>query len=207
MSKTHIPLLARHLLLVVLITLIMGLVYGAVQQNYRQNANDPQIQLSEDTANILSNGASPQQLVPGKASTDMTKSLAPFVVIYDDSGKVVVATGYLDGSTPELPGGVLDYAKAHNQYSLTWQPKPSVRVAAVITRYSSPQGSGYVLVGRSLREVEKRIGELTMMVILAWAVCMGVIIIAAIFALWCRRKLDQLPKQSAETPIDRPPAL
>jgi hypothetical protein len=40
----------RWLPLAVAITILAGLVYATVQQSLRQGANDPQIQLAEDTA-------------------------------------------------------------------------------------------------------------------------------------------------------------
>jgi hypothetical protein len=47
----------RHWLpLAALTTALCGLVYLAVQQALRQAANDPQIQMAEDAAYILSQG-------------------------------------------------------------------------------------------------------------------------------------------------------
>ena len=34
----------------VAVTLVCALIYATVQQNYRQSANDPQIQMAEDAA-------------------------------------------------------------------------------------------------------------------------------------------------------------
>ena len=36
-----------------IITLLSGIIYIVVQQNYRMNANDPQFQMIEDAANAL----------------------------------------------------------------------------------------------------------------------------------------------------------
>jgi len=42
---------------------------------------------------------------------------------------------------------------------VTWQPKPGIRIAAVITSFTSPTESGFVLVGRSLKETDNRIAQ------------------------------------------------
>src|SRR6185369_14805114 len=135
MLKERVYIIVRYLLIALIVTLVIGFGYTAVQQNYRLTANDPQIQLAEDSADILASGQNPADMVPGEANTDMAKSLAPFIIVYDDSGKVVASSVKLDGQTPSLPGGVLDYAKNHTQNTFTWQPKSGVRIAAVAVHY------------------------------------------------------------------------
>jgi hypothetical protein len=57
------PLLRRALAfyvpVAVLATLCCGLVYALVQQDLRQSANDPQIQMAQDAARALDSGARP----------------------------------------------------------------------------------------------------------------------------------------------------
>lgn len=144
----------RWLPLALVTTFLSGLIYVAVQQDYRQTANDPQIQLSEDLAAKLDAGGA----VPTSPAekVDIAKSLAPFMVVFDDSGHVLAAEGALNGKDPEIPSGIFDFTRTHHQDRVTWQPATDVRVATIITRYSSNKGSGFVLAGRSLREVEKR---------------------------------------------------
>ncbi|HLC44577.1 MAG: hypothetical protein A2722_00865 [Candidatus Doudnabacteria bacterium RIFCSPHIGHO2_01_FULL_50_11] len=100
------------------------------------------------------------------------------MTIYDDSGVPIASSGHLDGALPRLPQGVLDYARAHGENRVTWQPLTGVRVAAVVTRYSG-QASGFVLAGRSLREVEAREGQLAMFSLAAWA---GSLVLTLIFS-------------------------
>lgn len=157
--RTWIPL-------AVAITAFCGLVYLAVQQDYRQSANDPQIQISEDLSRILSTGEDAVRVVPPEI-VDISASLATFIIVYDDLGQIVVSTAKLDGITPILPSGVLDFVKTHGQERLTWQPKIGVRSAIVVTRFVG-KSSGYILAGRSLREVEKREEQLMAQVSLAW---------------------------------------
>src|SRR5665811_516764 len=61
--------------LAVAITLLSGLIYGAVQQVLRQDANDPQIQMAQDTAAALTAGAAPESLASA-TPVDIALSLA-----------------------------------------------------------------------------------------------------------------------------------
>ena len=141
--------------LAVAIVAMCGLVYLTVQQVLRQGANDPQIQLSEDFAASLTASKAPFDEFPTQ-QVEISTSLAPFVMIFDDNGKVLISNALLDGTAPQYPVGVFDYVRQHGQDRVTWQPREGVRHATVVTRYSGPVGSGFVVAGRSLREVEER---------------------------------------------------
>src|SRR5438270_7168527 len=54
------------------ITVLSGLVYVAVQQDLRQGANDPQIQMAEDAAVQLEAGQQPAAVV-GAGKVDMAR--------------------------------------------------------------------------------------------------------------------------------------
>ncbi|MCW5853043.1 MAG: hypothetical protein KIT87_23450 [Anaerolineae bacterium] len=151
---------------VVAATILTGLVYVALQQTLRLGANDPQIQMAEDTAAALAAGGEARTLVPTQA-VDIGRSLAPFLIVFDRDGRVVASSASLDGATPALPAGVLDATRPRGENRLTWQPRPGVRLATVITVVNGGTG-GYVLAGRSLREVESRIDLLGLQVGLAW---------------------------------------
>ena len=156
--------------LALVLTLMSGLVYATVQQNYRQSANDPQIQLAEDLAASLTAGQVPTTLA-FSVKIDMAKSLAPYLIVLDDSGKVITASAILDGEVPVPPKGVLDYTRSHGENRLTWQPQKNVRSAIVVTHYNGPQ-SGFVIAGRSLREIEKRESQLSTTVFLVWIIAL-----------------------------------
>ena len=133
------------------------LVYATVQQNYRQSANDPQIQMAEDTARELSQGRDPKSFAPaGKSEVGIVHSLAPFIIIYDENGTPISSTGALHEIIPAPPKGVFEYVKKYSENRLTWQPEPDVRIASVIVKYENGEKIGYVLAGRSLREIEIR---------------------------------------------------
>lgn len=182
--KTWLPL-------AIVTTGLAGLVYGAVQQDYRQNANDPQIQMAEDIATLLNNGAAPASLTL-PAPIDLSESLAPFVVIYDEQGKAIVGSAMLHNVIPTPPLGVLAYAETHDpsvilktgENRLTWQPEPNVREAIVVTHFQNSAQTGFVLVGRSLREVEARESRLTLMVSLAWLTTLIISLLACVFVAY-----------------------
>jgi hypothetical protein len=166
--------------LAVTITLLCGLSYIVGQQVYRQSANDPQIRMAEDASLALSSGTSPQDIVT-KDTVNMATGLSPYLIIFDESGRPLASSVILDGKTPYPPAGVFDYTKIHQQDRITWQPRPSVRHAAVISYFNGRQ-RGFVLAGRSMREVEIRETNLMLGVTLGWLVTLSVSL-AIIFSL------------------------
>ena len=141
--------------LAVAIIAMCGLVYLIAQQLLRQGANDPQIQLSEDFAASLASGKSPSGDFLTK-QVEISTSLSPFVMVFDDTGKALASNALLDGATPQYPAGVFEYVRQHGQDRVTWQPREGVRHATVVTRFEGPAGSGFVVAGRSIRDVEER---------------------------------------------------
>ncbi len=177
--KTLIPL-------AVVITLLSGLLYGTLQQVLRINANDPQIQMAEDAATSLTNGKPIDSVVPGP-QVDIATSLAPYIIVFDNSGKAIASSGLLHNQLPSLPSGVFDYVRQNGEDRITWQPEPGVRSATVVTRFGGTQ-PGFVMAGRSLREVENRIDQFGLLIGLGWlgtllvtliAVCLSELIMAS----------------------------
>lgn len=164
----------------VILTVIFGTIHVAVQQNERQSANDPQIQMAEDAAAALSAGKSTASVVTSAPSVDLAKSLAPFLIIYDASGKAVAADAILESKIPTPPVGVFTYVEKNGEDRITWQPSTDVRIASVIVR-SSGTNPMFVLAGRSLKEVEKREQSLQMQVMFGWVVSMLLVVLAAFF--------------------------
>ena len=138
------------------VALVLALLNAvAAQQLLRGSADEPQVQLARDTAGALAAGVE-AQVALGSTPVDVATSLAPFMIVYDASGAVRLSTARLDGKTPELPGGVLADVAAQGEARFTWQPAPHARLAVVVVPIGDGT-SGYVLVGRSLIEVEQRI--------------------------------------------------
>jgi hypothetical protein len=177
--RTFKLILKTWLPFAVVTTAFCLLVYATVQQVYRQNANDPQIQMAEDAAFALDDGAMVGQIVPTQ-KVDVSRSLAPFYLIFDATQKPVGLSGILNGDMPQLPDGVLDYAEQNGEHRLAWEPQSGVRIAAVIVPYKD----GFVLAGRSLREVELRESQLATFTRLTWILALAAIFITISFDEW-----------------------
>ena len=156
-----------------------ALIYVAVQQNYRMSANDPQVQLARDLADRLEHNQPITSLLPAD-TVDLSKSMAVFTACYDANQQPVTSTGYIEGTIPKLPAGVLNYAKSHDENWITWQPRKDIRLATIVKYIPSP-ASAYLVVGRSLKEVEQREGNLVKIIMIVWILCCA--IITATFAL------------------------
>jgi hypothetical protein len=166
------------LTLAALATAVCLLVYYVQQQAWRAAANDPQIQIARDAAAALAAGKTVDAVVP-KDTVDMERSLAPFLIVFDEKGAVVGASGALRGNVPRLPGGVLEYVRDRGEERVTWQPIGGVRIASVIVSYSGAR-QGYVLAGRSLDETENRISQFGTAIALAWlATLVGLLVVVA----------------------------
>jgi len=187
MSKAK-NILRHWLPLAAVITLLCGLVYLTAQQSLRQGANDPQIQMAEDAAMALAAGGTPETVLP-VAQVEMSSSLAPFMVIYNDMGKPLVSSGHLNGAVPLLPSGVFDYTHQNGEDRVSWQPKSGVRIAAVVVAYTGAQ-LGFVLAGRSLREVEKRESQVEQIIGIAWLVTLviSLVVVTASELIFSERK-------------------
>jgi hypothetical protein len=127
-----------------LTTLFSLLAYVLVQQDIRQSANDPLIQMAEDQIQ-------PQNL----PTVDISQSLAPFTIIFDNNGQPISSSGTLNGSIPTIPLGVFQYVRMSGEDRFTWEPMSGVRIAAVVDHFVGAH-PGFILAGRNIREVEKR---------------------------------------------------
>jgi hypothetical protein len=150
--------ISKILKLLIPAILVFGALFGtievAVQQNYRQSGNDPQIQMAQDQAKSFEGGQK-IETVNSLAKIDLSLSLAPFLIVYNSQGNPVASSAILNGRIPVPPAGVFEAANNQGEDRITWQPSGNVRIAAVVVPFHG-QNSGYVLAGRSLREVEKR---------------------------------------------------
>jgi hypothetical protein len=152
----------------------------AVQQNYRLSANDPQLQLAGDAAAQLEQGAGPSAVV-GAGRVDATRSLAPFVTVYDGRGDhaALASSGDFDGRTFTPPAGVFDNVRAHHEERFTWQTAGGQRLAAVMDYVNGDQPR-FVLAARSLTVVEAREDQLrtqTLAALLGVAAVLGAFVL------------------------------
>ena len=142
--------------------------YVELQHLLRSGANDPQIQMAEDTAAALGNGLT----LTSTSHVDMQKSLDPFVIVYDQAGQPATSSssGFLQGVVPQLPQGVLESVKGIGEDRITWEPQSGVSIAAVVTSYVGSSSSGYVLAGKNLRETERRDNETLRLALYGWII-------------------------------------
>ncbi len=167
-------ILKMWLPIAVAISGLCALAFGSVQQVLRQGANDPQIAMAEDAATALDQGAKAANLI-GSERVELARSLTPFLLFYDAEGNPVAGSGLLAGHLPDYPLGALQAARTSGENRVTWQPQPDVRIASVVVPYND----GYVVAGRSLREVEKRVVQMQAMAFLAW---FGTMLASLVFA-------------------------
>jgi hypothetical protein len=192
--KTLKNIIRRWLPIGLIIIMLSGLAYLLAQQILRQNANDPQVQMAEDAAALLSNEKNESLPIPDEM-IDYGKSLAPFLIVFDDAGNVVGSSGKLNDIIEVPPAGVLDYVREHGEDRVTWQPSPTTRVAAVIVRVEGVH-PGFVLAGRSLREVEERSNMLLSLVLLGLIVMLAtsLILVVALELIFSRHKVKIVEK-------------
>ncbi|MDE1925103.1 MAG: hypothetical protein KGH79_02900 [Patescibacteria group bacterium] len=180
----------------VAVTGMCTLVYSAVQQNYRQSLNDPQIQMAEDAAAALAGGAQIDQAIPA-GKVDIANSLAPWVAFYNSTGAPLLSSGQLGGAPPQLPAGVFDTSQwsnliiGHhlnsapaNENRFTWQPEDGVRQAVVLVHLDGPAVYGFVAAGRNMREVEGRESQLSFDVLMLWSFTLGCLFVASFAGWW-----------------------
>ena len=168
----------RWLPLAGLTTALCGIAYLTAHQMYRQTANDPQVQMAHEIARQLDAGYPVASVVPA-GPVDIGDSLAPYVMVLDDAGRVVASSGRLHDQLRGVPAGVLDNVRAQGEERVTWQPERGVRAATVVVRRAGT--SGFVVAGRSLTESEARTFQLGQLVVLAWAAALaGVFVLVGV---------------------------
>ena len=161
-------------------------IYAAVQQSIRSSADDPQIQLAEDAASSLDDGATPDAVIP-TGTVDPTRSLAPFVEVFDSSGAILASSASISGKPPTPPLGVLTSSLDSDHNAVTWEPMPGVRIAAVSVAYDD----GFVLAGRSMREIEPREDTTLLIAGLGLLAAWGVAAVAAFYSAFTLRRLTR----------------
>lgn len=183
-SKQNRLLGLSWLVLAGMVTVGIGFGFMAVQQNYRQNANDPQIAFAKDVVLAIEQGAPLDQILASASVINVEENMSPFAMIFDKDGKIVGASAKLGDKDLSLPAGSIEFAKAQGKNYFTWQPKEGVRIATILL----PAKDSFVLVGRNIQEVEARIKGLMYMAGGAWLALLG---LSAIFVLLLRLALNE----------------
>jgi hypothetical protein len=152
------------MIIMFVITFTCSLAYLVAQQSLRLGANEIPAQLAMDTALKLQSGKNVATIMPAE-KVDISKSLTPFVMVFDDQKKLLSSSGIMDGHDPSYPLGVLDHVAKAGEERVTWQPQTGLRFATVALKYDK----GYIVAARSLAETENLIDEIGKLVLLAWA--------------------------------------
>jgi len=177
-------------LMTVVVTLVAMMGYVVAQQVLRQGANYPQVQMAQDATFRLAAGGDLR--MAGDDPVDPARSLAPFLIVFDASGHPTSSSAVLDGKTPSPPSGVFSYARDHGQNRVSWQPRPGVRIAAVILPFGG-QHPGFVLAGRSLSEVEASEQNIWYLTIAGWLALLFILGIGTAGLLWSARASKSQP--------------
>ena len=192
-TLTRPALVFNALVLAGISTVLALFLYAIPQQVLRQGANDPQLELAGNLAAQLDQGDAPADVVSA-TKVDIAHSLSAFVIVYDDHGVPIASQALLNGAAPVPPQGVFGYVRQHREERVSWQPvlgtQHPVRVAAVVLRveHIGSGGAGFVLAGRSLRQVEEREDQVVKMAGLAWVAMLGLIAAGTLgFGWWTRR--------------------
>src|SRR5258708_1272848 len=130
------------------LTLLCGIIFYMGRQEFRQSANDPQLQLVQEAANALNKGADPKSLVGTGKPAEISETQAPYIVIYDVSGNVVANSGVLNGRPLKVPRHVIDYIQKNGADKATWEPVRGVS-QAMVALLSNTTHSYVVIGGRS----------------------------------------------------------
>jgi hypothetical protein len=120
---------------------------------------------------------------------DIATSLSPYLVVYDGRGDPLAGAARLDGTIPKPPLGVLTSAVSGGQNRVTWQPRPGVRSATVVVA-TGRADAPFVFAGRSLREVEKRVDNLSLLTGVMWLLTLGasLLVVAGLEVLFAHRR-------------------
>jgi hypothetical protein len=182
-------IILHYLPLAIVIVAGFGFSYLVIQQALRMGANDPQVQMAEDASVALAYSANVDKFVPAQ-KVDISNSLAPFLIVYDSTGKVMASSATLQGVTPVLPPGILDYVRINGEDRVTWQPAPGVRIAAVIAPVETQaMGSpAFVLAGRSLRESEARADQFLQLTAAGMLLTLIVVLVVVNLLEWVFRE-------------------
>lgn len=166
-SLNNYRALAIFINLTVLATVIFATVFLSVQQSYRTNANDPQIEVVGQVEDVIKQDVPLDAIVSEAEQINMAESLSLFVMIFDNNRQLVGSSATLDGQPPTPADNVFSVAKEQGESRFTWEPKPGVRIAAVL---KAVDDKAFVLAGRSLKEISNREADLLKICIIGWAV-------------------------------------
>ena len=162
----------KILLPFIIITIIFGTLYSSFCYFLRASANDPQIQYAEDSAIKLNEGIDPLMVNLG-APFDIKQTLGIFTAIYDAEGKPISSNAILNGITPVPSINIFDEVREKGESRMTWEPEKGERFAIVARSFSFENNAGFIVIGKSLREIENRQNSIALIILLGWVLSMA----------------------------------
>lgn len=181
--KTTQKLMVIWLIIMFLVTFTSSLVYLVAQQSIRLGANETPMQLAIDTSLKLENGQNEGLFSSDKL--DISKSLSPFLLIFDSNKNLVNTSAVIGNTKPNYPKGVLESVDKNGTDKVTWQTQSGLRFATVAIKTNS----GYIVTGQSLAEPEKLIDHIGKLVLEAWFACAFFLFVALVIIYGFLRKV------------------
>ena len=160
----------------VVVTALFGIIFTTAWLSLDAAADDPQISMAQNFAAKLDAGSGPATLLGNKI--EITTDASPFIIVYGLDGNIVAGNGYLGGSIPTIPLGVLKHSKGSSAYTVTWQPTKETKIAVASVR----SHNYYVLSGRVMTDTERRINAVGLYIISIWLISMAGIAAANVIA-------------------------
>lgn len=166
--------IAIFLTLVAIFSVVFVSICYSSRTALRQQANDPQVEVTDQVANIIRQGAPLDAIVSGAEQVELSQSDALFVMIFDKDKNLAGSSAVFNGQPLSVPSESFDLAKASGDYRFDWQVSETKKIAAVM---KAVDDSSYVLAGRSLAEFDRRAAVLSQPLWLGW----GVSVLLALF--------------------------
>jgi len=172
--------------LVFIATVLSVTFFLVIQQDLRESANDPQIQTAQETALAIAAGQPVLSVLP-EQKVNISASLDPFIMVFGLNGQLIASSGTLNNTPPVFPASILSNAHSQGEESITWEPETGLRFAAVVLPFSGENQSGYVVVARSLTEVERLENMLGLDIFGGWIIS----VIGSYGIIFCFRRIGK----------------
>ncbi len=159
--------IAIFLVLVAIFSIVFISICYTGRLVLRQQANDPQVEVTEQVAGIIRQGAPLDAIVGAAQQIELNDSDALFVAIFDQDKNLAGSTALVNGQSISVPAESFDLAKAQGDYRFDLEVSEGRKMAAVIRPVDD---TAYVLAGRSLAEFEKRADTLSLPIWIGWGI-------------------------------------
>ncbi len=154
------------IILAVVTTIVFMTMSVVLRQEIRLSANDEQVQLAEYGASMIERGLAPEAAT-GPVRIDISRDHVPYMMVFNSDGQIIASNALLRDVAPKIPSGIFESASTTGEARVTWEPEPGIRSAIVAVAYGGAN-PGFVVVGKSLRESERRDDVIFSIIAMAW---------------------------------------